>query len=86
MNIKHCLSHKTEFIVLVLFKILYCLKTPNFKVCFLFMQIPAFYLFCRRSSNKINEKSQRGKMDISTLENSLILMGTGHFHNKGFLM
>ena len=33
-------------------------------ICIYFMQIPAVYLFCRKSMNKINEKSRRKEMDI----------------------
>ena len=44
-------------------------------ICIYFMQTPVFYLFCRKSLNETNEKSRREQMDISTLENSLILMG-----------
>ena len=29
-------------------------------LCKKYMQIPAFYLFCRKSSNEINEKSRKG--------------------------
>ena len=49
-----------------------------------FMQTLAFYLFCRKSSNKINEKSRKEKMDISTLENSFILMGMNNLNSYFF--